>query len=81
MFFQILSFCLLATISKANISPTEEYPHRTNLDTDGNVMLYWYFTETHITFEVSELMLLICINFNKLYAGNNEKHIGHQDFN
>ena len=81
MFFQILSFCLLSTICKANISPTEEYSHRVNLDADGNMILYWNFTETHITFEVSEPMLLICITFNKLFADNNEKHIGYQDFN
>ena len=81
MFFRILSFCLLSTICKANISPTEQYPHRANLDADGKMILYWNFTETHKTFEVSEPMLLICINLNKLFDGNNEKHIGHQNFN
>ena len=81
MFFQILSIFLMATISKANISPTEEYPHRANLDADGKMILYWNFTETDITFEVSKPMLLICINLNKLFATCNRKRIGNQGFN
>ena len=43
----------MLTASSANIPSSEEYPHHADLDVVGNVILFWKFNETHITFEVS----------------------------
>jgi len=47
----ILSAVAISTC-KGNASPTEEYLHQADLDAAGDVVLYWKFNETHITFEV-----------------------------
>ena len=33
-------------------TPTENYPYSLQLDSEGNVQLYWSYNDTHITFEL-----------------------------
>jgi len=54
MWLQVIVFVfIIITTCKAAIPPTEDYPHQADLDSSGNVILYWKFDKTRITFEVS----------------------------
>ena len=52
MFLQLLLISILCATCKANISPSEDYPHYADLDPKGKMILYWKFDEIYITFEV-----------------------------
>ena len=52
MFLRFLGLCFVIVACKANLSPTEEYPHSAILDQDDRVKLYWKFDDVYITFEV-----------------------------
>ena len=53
MITKLLIICLISTACTANVPPTEEYPHQADLDSSGNVILYWKFDDIYMTFEVS----------------------------
>ena len=52
MLIRFLVIFSIIVACKANLSPTEEYPHTVNLDADGKVVLYWKYDEVYMTFEV-----------------------------
>ena len=57
MITKLLIICLISTACTANVPPTEEYPHQTDLDSSGNVILHWKFDDIYMTFEVSQNIL------------------------
>ncbi|KAJ8300644.1 hypothetical protein KUTeg_022163, partial [Tegillarca granosa] len=47
----IIIICLVFLYVRADVRPTESFPHRESLDKDENFILYWKTNTTHITFE------------------------------
>ena len=70
MRLQVLLFTAVIATCKADVPPTEEYPHQADLDSSGNVILYWKFDDTHVTFEVTLIFICyksILLKWNNLY--------------
>ncbi|KAL3871756.1 hypothetical protein ACJMK2_039734 [Sinanodonta woodiana] len=45
-------FCLSVARGFVGVNPTEPFNFSTEVDTNGNYLLFWKFNDTHITFEV-----------------------------
>ncbi|KAL3871750.1 hypothetical protein ACJMK2_039728 [Sinanodonta woodiana] len=48
----ILLSCLALARGFVGVNPTEPFNYSTEVDTNGNYLLFWKFNDTHITFEV-----------------------------